>query len=305
MNGGLQLLGLAQRVQARDDLPQLKAIEDLRAVPERVDGAVGRLDGKRRVAVDRGQPLAEQRRIAPVHQALAQLALLIGLCAVEHVFERAVFFDELLRGLFAHAGNAGDVVGGIAHQPLHVDELRGREVPLASDKVGRDALGVLDALLGVEYGGARAGELESVAVAGDDQAVDALLLALEGERAQQIVGLVALQFDDADVHFVQNVVDRAKLRAQLVGRGRAAGLVRVIFDMAEGRRVQIKCHGAQIGLFIGDDAQKHHQKAVQRVGVIAALAGHDGQGVKGAVHQAVAVHKEHFRGHGGPSVHII
>ena len=258
VNGGLQILRLAQRVQTGDHLAQLETVEDLRAVPERVDGAVGRLDGERRAAVDRGQPLAEQRRIAPLEQPLAQLALLIVVGAVKHVFERAVFFDELLRGLFAHAGNAGNVVGSIAHQPLHVDELRGREIPAAADKIGRDALGVLDALLCVEYGRVRAGELERVAVAGDDQAVDALLFALERERAQQIVGLVALQFDDAYVHFVQHIVDCGKLSAQFVGRGRAAGLVGVIFDMTERRRVQIERHGAQVGLFVGDDAQEHH-----------------------------------------------
>ena len=66
--------------------------------------------------------------------------------------------------------------------------------------------------------------------------------------------------------------------------------------------VQIKSGGKLFMLpASGDHAQQHHEEAVQRVGVFAGVAGHDGQRVKGAVHEAVAIHQQHFRGHVGPS----
>ena len=43
---------------------------------------------------------------------------------LEHLVHRAIFVDQLGRRFLAHAGDAWDVINGIAHQRLHVDRLR-------------------------------------------------------------------------------------------------------------------------------------------------------------------------------------
>ena len=45
---------------------------------------------------------------------------------LENTIGRAVFFDEFDGGLFTDAGDAGDVVGVVAHECLDFDRLGGR-----------------------------------------------------------------------------------------------------------------------------------------------------------------------------------
>ena len=130
-----------------------------------------------------------------------------------------------------------------------------------------------------------AGELEGIAVASDEQGFHAHLLALAGERAQYVVGLEALTFDDAQAHAHKQVADDGILLAQFLGHGLAVGLVAVVEVGAEGALAHVEGHRRRRGRFLVQHAQKHHHKAVDGVGGRAVRRGHGrGEGVKGAVH---------------------
>ncbi len=108
-------------------------------------------------------------------------------------FEAAVGGDQLRRGLLADAGNAGQVVAGVAAQARVVEVLRGRdaEAPLRDAGLVVERV-VGDAALVVEHLDVRVvDELVRVAVAGDDHDVHALGGGLRGERRDHVVGLDA------------------------------------------------------------------------------------------------------------------
>ena len=223
-------------------------------------------------------------------QPLAQLALLLCRCAVEHGGETAVLLDELQRRLFADARHAGNVVRRIAHQALDVDQLRGRKAVGLADVIGRDAHGIGDAALRVEDGGSFAGELKGIAVAGDEHGFAALALAGGGDGAQDVVRLVAGALEHRDAHQADQLADDRILRAQFVRHGLARGLVIGVLLRADRRRVDVERHGQAVRLLVGDDLEEHHHKAVHGVGRRAVRRAHRRlKRVKRPVHQAVAI----------------
>ena len=108
---------------------------------------------------------------ACVEQVLFALgAFDLARCCASTLLERAVALDQLARGLVADAGNAGDVVGGVALQAVEVgDQLRrdavavDHRLAVVDLRLGDPARGRhhLDEAVGVD-------QLEGVAVAGDD-----------------------------------------------------------------------------------------------------------------------------------------
>ena len=63
---------------------------------------------------------------------------------VEDVFERVVLRDEFLRGFFADAGHAGDVVGGVAPEAEDVAHLvAALDAPLGEDFGHAENFGVV------------------------------------------------------------------------------------------------------------------------------------------------------------------
>ena len=217
------------------------------------------------------------------------------------MLEVAVLGDEAQGGLFAHAGHAGDVVGSIAHQALDVDQLRGSDAVCLPHPRGGDALRLADAALGVQNRSVLPGELEGIAVAGDEQGLHAHFLALAGEGAQNVVGLKALAFDDAQAHALEQIADDGVLLAQFLGHGLAVGLVAVVEIGTEGVLAHVESHRRRRGRFLVQHAQKHHHKAVYGVGGRAVRRGHGrGERVKGAVHEAVSVQQHQLFRHNDP-----
>ena len=68
-------------------------------------------------------------------------------------------------------------------------------------------------------------QLEHVQVARDDDRVDALLLRLEAERADEVVRLVAVQVEDGDPERGERLAHDGELLAQVVRGGPAGPLV--------------------------------------------------------------------------------
>ena len=88
-------------------------------------------------------------------------------------------------------GHAGDVVRGVALEPDVVGDLRRRDAEALEHGRRRVDLDVGDAAAGAHHPDVVVDHLHGVAVAGDDDRADALALGLLGQRAEDVVGLVA------------------------------------------------------------------------------------------------------------------
>ena len=87
---------------------------------DRIELEIVERDRQRAVFLELDQHPAEPRHVGLLDQAVAELARLHrGRCG-ERAFERAVFLDQLGRGLGPNAADAGHVVHCIAHQRQHI-----------------------------------------------------------------------------------------------------------------------------------------------------------------------------------------
>ena len=180
------------RLQERDEGARIKLRQG-----EIVEG-----NRERRLAVERHETLRESRLVGMLDEAFPTLRLLDLACAGKERFEIAELLDELRGGLEADPRDAGDVVGGVAHQRQHVADPAGRNaLPTLGDgglvevALGPVARLALDAGFEVVEAYERPDELHQVLVGGDDQDVRAARLRLLGIGGDEIVRLVALPLD--------------------------------------------------------------------------------------------------------------
>ncbi|MCZ7648769.1 MAG: hypothetical protein M5U26_26510 [Planctomycetota bacterium] len=101
---------------------------------------------------------------------------------------------------------------------------------------------------GVEDGDRVVHELKQILVARDDHHPVALLDRLPGQRAQDVVGLVLLDLHRRDAVTLAEFEGEGDLNAQIVGHGRALGLVAGIFFLAEGPALGVEDADQQLGL---------------------------------------------------------
>ena len=242
------------------------------------------------VPVDAGQLLAAAGLVGVGLQFFPQLALFLRRVG-QGVFQGAVLLQQAHGGLVPHPGNAGDVVAGVPGHALPVgDLLRAEAVGLPHGLRGK-AHGVGDALAGEHQFRHPVHQLQGVPVPGEQQGLDPHALPLQGQGAQQVVRLVALEGILPDAQLRQQLPNELELAHQLRGRGGAPSLVIRVGHMAEGGAVLVKAHGAVADVLLPHHLEQHGQKAVDSVGIHAAIA-HQGQGVESPVHQAVAVNEQ-------------
>ena len=202
--------------------------------------------------VERDELFRQPRLLGILDQRLAALLLLDLAGAREQRFEIAVFADQLRRGFDADAGHARHVVGRIADQRLHLDDLFRRHAEFL------DHLGAADLLVlhGVEHDDAVVDELHQILVRRDDGGGGAGLAGLAHIGRDQIVGLKAVLLQAGHVEGVHRFADQRKLRPQIVGRIGPVRLVVGIHFGAEGllgkvehhrevRRLVLRLHVAQ------------------------------------------------------------
>ena len=109
----------------------------------------------------------------------------------EHGFQVAELVDQLRRALRADAGNAGDIVGGIADQRLNLDHLVGGDAELLHHLGWADRL-LLDRIQHVDAG---TDQLHQVLVGGHDGHLTAGIGGRQGVGGDQVVGLPVRQLD--------------------------------------------------------------------------------------------------------------
>ena len=101
----------------------------------------------------------------------------------QYVFERAVFFQQFHGGLFANAGDTGDVVGIVAHETFQVTHAVGFQAVLLLEHGAVKLNRFADALFRHEHVRVIVDELQRVPISGYKQRVDAFCLALSCKRA--------------------------------------------------------------------------------------------------------------------------
>ena len=146
-----------------------------------------------------GELLGEADLVLLVAQGFAVCFLFHLSVALHGGLRRAVGGDELARAFLADALGAGDVVDGVAHQCHHVGHFLGRdaEVVFHLSFVIEEILGgAEDAHRGPLPGGVGVDQLQHVFVGGDDDGVEVGIGGAAGQRADDVVGLVAFVLQD-------------------------------------------------------------------------------------------------------------
>ena len=229
---------------AREQRAELELVEQHAHLfgVERALLELGRCDVERDLAV-------QHRHLAVLEHPVPELAEILTLLRrklvemLEDPFEVAVGGDELGGGLLTDARHARQVVAGVAPQRRVLRVLLRGDPTAALDDPRFVVEGVLGhAALVVEHFDVRvAHELVGVAVAGDDDHVDAGGAGLGRERRDHVVGFDAGDLELGDLQRVEHLVDERQLRAEQVGGRLAAGLVfRIELDPvgAAARRVE-------------------------------------------------------------------
>ena len=136
---------------------------------------------------------------------------------VDQPLQRAVLDDPFGSGLLPHAGNAGQVVAGVAAQRGEVRVLLGGQPVFFDDRLGGEAGEFADALERVQHRHVVADQLQCVSVAGHHQHPIALVLGLGGQRRDQVVGLEARLGEHGDAQRVEDFLGDVDLAVELIG----------------------------------------------------------------------------------------
>ena len=187
---------------------------------------------------------------------------------LDHRLERAVLRDQLAGGLVADAGDARDVVGGVALQPDEVRHLLGRHAVARLDALRRVDVDVGDAARRHHQADVLAAELERVAVGRDDARLDPLAVGARRERRDHVVRLPALELE---VAVAERLDDRAEVRellAQQVRHRLAALLVDHVGRLGDRRamhRPRVPRDRYALRPVVGEQLEEHVREAEQRV----------------------------------------
>ena len=248
--------------------------------------------GQRAVGLH-GDELAAQGQLAAGNR-LAQVVAshaLDGVGVGDQVVERAIFFQPLGGGLGAHLDHAGHVVHGVAHQGLVVHHQRGGHAKFCRHARHVAAL----AAHGVDDGDVLVDQLAQVFVAAGNDDFNALRCGRVGQGGDDVVGLHAGHGHHLPAQQVHHFVDGLDLAAQIVGHGRARGLVFGVQGIAEGGARGVEHAHGVVGHHLFAQGLHHVDHAANGTGGracgVARYGPQVGHGVEGAVEVAGAVHQ--------------
>ena len=280
-----------QRREALDEGPELVLAEqpdDGVAVVVAEPGGI-EVERHRQVADDPHElprledPVAsfQERRPQPLRGDLVEV--------FEEPGEVAELADELRGGLLADAGNARDVVGRVALEGLEVDDLVGPQ-PVALVDPGRVVDDrVLDAGPRRHEPRPVGHELEHVEVAGHDGRIEAARLGFHGERADDVVGLVAAHLVDGDAEGLDDLADLGELVPQVVRHPLSVRLVLGEALVAERRPGQVEGDRDVVGPDVLEPAEDDRAEAEDGVDELAAARRQRREGEVSTVDEPVAV----------------
>lgn len=163
------------------------------------------LDGD--VGDDGREFFRHEGQVAPLADFLAHGALdVVGV--VEHVFEGVELGQQFGRRLLSYAGDAGDIVDGVAHEAEDVDDLvDAPDIPFGAYLLRTEDFEVAALVGGLVDADPVGDELSVVLVGGNHEDFVAGLLGLFGEGAYDIVRLIPVGLDDGDVETLDDAFD--------------------------------------------------------------------------------------------------
>ena len=197
-------------------------------------------------------------------EVLAQLSLEFPHVR-QQILDAAVLADEFAGGLFANAGDTRDVVRHIAPQADDVDHLFGPfHTPLrANFRKTKDFGGVAHAAGFVDevpFGN----ELPEVFVRCHQVGFEALLFGASNERADDVVGLVAIANQGRDVKGFEQSSDMRQSPDDVLRHRFALDFVFGELAVPFGRRFGVEGDGDVRGLLIRENVQQRVGKDEQR-----------------------------------------
>ncbi len=216
--------GAAQRRDLRDQGAELqfgqevhhdRRIEIMGACPFQVQ-----LD--RDIGVDGRQVAAHIGGVASLLQFRPPAVLHLVEMGID-LIQVPVFFQQPERGLLAHAGHAGDVVGVVPDHGFVIHHLLRADAELAGFHILRGQVGLVVA----RHVDRRAlvHQLQEIAVAGDDLDAQSLRTDLARDGAEHIIRFEAFHFQARDVEGIHHLADARDLQAQVIGHFFARRLV--------------------------------------------------------------------------------
>ena len=274
--------------------------------PENVVGRAGILrraakfvgrNANRRVPVDRGEIVGLVGALFAVFELCTQRGADVRVVDVlVHACERAVLPHKLERRFLPHARDAGDVVARIAHERLEIDHAGRIEAVFLPEALGRvvDGLGLPHARFDVEHAHMFSHELQSVLIAGDNNALPALLRADAAHGAEKIVRLPAGELAPLNAERVEHVLQNRHLRGEIVRHGLARRLIRLAVLVAERRLAAVEHDAERVRGLVVEQLLQDIQKAENGVRRRAVGRGERAHAVICAVHEAVAVDEHQF-----------
>ena len=182
--------------------------------------------------------------------------------AGEQRLHTAILLYEPGCGLLSYARTTGYVVGCIAHECQHVNDLCGPLQPPFGTHLG----GSHDHRIGLAHGRlvhacVFAHQLAVVLVGRHHVGLYALLVGLACQRAYHIVGLVVLHFEARDAVGLQYLLDIGHRQADGLGSLLALRLILRIGFVAEGAARGVESHAQVGGLLLLNDLLQGVHKA--------------------------------------------
>ena len=255
--------------------------------------ALGGVNG--RIGADGAQRVAQLGHFAAFKKVLPLFGLdALVVDVLVYTLQRTEVLHQRQSGLFTDAPHARDIIGGIAHQALHLNELSGLDAVffLNGVHVHRHRLAASHDSGGKQHSGGVTDQLQAVPVSRGKEAVVLPGGTGSGQRAKDVVRLPALGSDGAVAKVCQQLLEHRHLLGQLFGHAVAGGFVAIIHFVAEGGGLQVKGHGHLVGFTLLEQGEQDIQKAIDGVGVSSVLGGQQLDAEKGAVGNAVAVNDQ-------------
>ena len=248
-----------------------------------------------RIGADGAQRVAQLGHFAAFEKVLPLLGLdALVVDVLVHTLQRTEVLHQRQSGLFTDAPHARDIIGGVAHQALDLNELLGFDAVFFADgiHIHGHSLAAAQHGGGQQYGGGVAYQLQAVAVSRGKEAVIPPGGTGGGQRAKDIIRFPAFGGDGAVAKVCQQLLEHRHLLGQLLGHTVAGGFVAIVHFVAEGRSLEVKGHGHLVRLALLEQREQDIQKAKNGVGVPSVLGGQQLDAKKGAVGNAVAVNDQ-------------
>ena len=290
-----------RRRNTRDEAAELQFAEYLQNVVagELPESRLVQVERGGRVGRDRHEPLARRNLSGMLPNQVLDSRRRNLVHAPDQLLDAPELSDEFHRRLQANARNAGDIVGRVPGERLHVALLPGLEaaVPLP------DGLLVVDLRLAEarreQHPDARGDELQRVRVPRRDQRVHAALRRPRRDCSENVVRFVARRLNDGRAERPHHLLDALHVADEVGRRRRARRLVVGELLMPERRARRIERDRDMRWVVVGERLKERRRKGVHAPDVLARRA--DGERARllqsepRAVDHRVAVHQQQQR----------